>query len=161
MRVPAQSRRSSEAAEEAQGPANAPYAWMRLRVLRTALAHERRPRWWPGRLPAPAALRPTLPVVWGLRLFPRAGGVDELALDRALSTVPGAVRAAFALQLLEGLSESGVRALLAEAGEADPAGRCAGRPGWGGRTGRGPSAAAVRGVRPVYGPDPAERSAAA
>lgn len=122
MRVPAQSRRSSEAAQAAQGPANAPYAWMRLRVLRTALAHERRPRWWPGRLPAPAALRPTLPVVWGLRLFPRAGGVDELALDRALSTVPGAVRAAFALQLLEGLSESGVRALLAEAGEADPAG---------------------------------------
>ncbi|MER6636027.1 hypothetical protein [Streptomyces microflavus] len=122
MRVPAQSRRSSEAAQEAQGPANAPYAWMRLRVLRTALAHERRPRWWPARLPAPAALRPTLPVVWGLRLFPRAGGVDELALDRALSTVPGAVRAAFALQLLEGLSESSVRALLAEAGEADPAG---------------------------------------
>ncbi|MBW3357080.1 hypothetical protein ACFV2I_27585 [Streptomyces microflavus] len=122
MRVPAQSRRSSEAAQEAQGPANAPYAWMRLRVLRTALAHERRPRWWPARLPAPAALRPTLPVVWGLRLFPRAGGVDELALDRALSTVPGAVRAAFALQLLEGLSESSVRALLSEAGEADPAG---------------------------------------
>ncbi|MFD7113190.1 hypothetical protein ACFWAF_23685 [Streptomyces microflavus] len=122
MRVPAQSRRSSEAAQEAQGPANAPYAWMRLRVLRTALAHERRPRWWPARLPAPAALRPTLPVVWGLRLFPRAGGVDELALDRALSAVPGAVRAAFALQLLEGLSESSVRALLAEAGEADPAG---------------------------------------
>lgn len=122
MRVPAQSRRSSEAAQEAQGPANAPYAWMRLRVLRTALAHERRPRWWPARLPAPAALRPTLPVVWGLRLFPRAGGVDELALDRALSTVPGAVRAAFALQLLEGLSESSVRALLAEAGETDPAG---------------------------------------
>ncbi|MFD5904545.1 hypothetical protein ACFWHG_23980 [Streptomyces microflavus] len=122
MRVPAQSRRSSEAAEEAQGPANAPYAWMRLRVLRMALAHERRPRWWPARLPAPAALRPTLPVVWGLRLFPRAGGVDELALDRALSTVPGAVRAAFALQLLEGLSESSVRALLSEAGEADPAG---------------------------------------
>ncbi|MFD8114046.1 hypothetical protein [Streptomyces microflavus] len=122
MRVPAQSRRSSEAAEEAQGLANAPYAWMRLRVLRMALAHERRPRWWPARLPAPAALRPTLPVVWGLRLFPRAGGVDELALDRALSTVPGAVRAAFALQLLEGLSESSVRALLSEAGEADPAG---------------------------------------
>lgn len=118
-RVPAQSRRSPEAAQD---PANAPYVWMRLRVLRTALAYERGPRWWPGRLPAPAALRPTLPVVWGLRLFPRAGGVDELALDRALSAVPGAVRAAFALQLLDGLAESGVRALLAEAGVADPAG---------------------------------------
>ncbi|MFI7237613.1 hypothetical protein [Streptomyces cyaneofuscatus] len=121
MCVPAQSRRSPEAAR-AEGPASAPYAWMRLRVLRTALAYERRPRWWPGRLPAPVALRPTLPVVWGLRLFPRAGGVDELALDRALSEVPGAARAAFALQLLDGLPESTVRALLAEAGVDDPAG---------------------------------------
>ncbi|PVD02021.1 hypothetical protein DBP19_00700 [Streptomyces sp. CS090A] len=119
--VPAQSRRSPEAGR-AEAPANAPYASMRLRVLRTALAYERRPRWWPGRLPAPAALRPTLPVVWGLRLFPRAGGVDELALDRALSEVPGAVRAAFALQLLDGLPETAVRALLAEAGVDDPAG---------------------------------------
>ncbi|MGW5065022.1 hypothetical protein ACWEQJ_02700 [Streptomyces cyaneofuscatus] len=119
--VPAQSRRSPEAGQ-AEAPANAPYASMRLRVLRTALAYERRPRWWPGRLPAPAALRPALPVVWGLRLFPRAGGVDELALDRALSEVPGAVRAAFALQLLDGLPETAVRALLAEAGVDDPAG---------------------------------------
>ncbi|MFF6910453.1 hypothetical protein ACFY9Q_31490 [Streptomyces sp. NPDC012389] len=119
LRVPAQSRRSPEAAE---APASAPYAWMRLRVLRTALAYERRPRWWPGRLPAPAALRPTLPVVWGLRLFPRAGGVDELALDRALSGVPGAVRASFALQLLDGMTDSGARELLAEAGADDPAG---------------------------------------
>ncbi|MFI8357396.1 hypothetical protein [Streptomyces cyaneofuscatus] len=119
--VPAQSRRSPEAGQ-AEAPANAPYASMRLRVLRTALAYERRPRWWPGRLPAPAALRPTLPVVWGLRLFPRAGGVDELALDRALSEVPSAVRAAFALQLLDGLPETAVRALLAEAGVDDPAG---------------------------------------
>ncbi|MFJ9978544.1 hypothetical protein [Streptomyces cyaneofuscatus] len=119
--VPAQSRRSPEAGR-AEAPANAPYASMRLRVLRTALAYERSPRWWPGRLPAPAALRPTLPVVWGLRLFPRAGGVDELALDRALSEVPGAVRAAFALQLLDGLPETAVRALLAEAGVDDPAG---------------------------------------
>ncbi|MFD4276281.1 hypothetical protein R2B67_33730 [Streptomyces cyaneofuscatus] len=119
--VPAQSRRSPEAGQ-AEAPANAPYASMRLRVLRTALAYERRPRWWPGRLPAPSALRPTLPVVWGLRLFPRAGGVDELALDRSLSEVTGAVRAAFALQLLDGLPETAVRALLAEAGVDDPAG---------------------------------------
>ncbi|NEB51896.1 hypothetical protein G3I48_06235, partial [Streptomyces griseus] len=59
-------------------------------------------------------------MVWGLRLFPRAGGVDELALDRALSTVDGAVRAAFALQLLEGLDASGARELLAGAAVADP-----------------------------------------
>ncbi|MEV7914363.1 hypothetical protein [Streptomyces griseus] len=129
-RVPAQSRRSDApagaepvpGAGQDRGPSGAAYAWMRLRVLRAALAHERRPRWWPGRLPAPAALRPTVPVVWGLRLFPRAGGVDELALDRALSTVPGPVRAAFALELLEGLDERAARALLAEAEVVDPAG---------------------------------------
>ncbi|MFJ7414351.1 hypothetical protein ACIQWZ_26620 [Streptomyces sp. NPDC098077] len=143
-RVPGQSRRSGapvgvesapvgvesapegvERPPEGSGPDQAPsgtaYGWMRLRVLRTALAYERRPRWWPGRLPAPAALRPAVPVVWGLRLFPRAGGVDELALDRALSTVSGAVRAALALQLLEGLDESGARELLAAVAVADPA----------------------------------------
>ncbi|MFI1224698.1 MULTISPECIES: hypothetical protein [unclassified Streptomyces] len=130
-RVPAQSRRSGppESGRPApdgggtdRSPSGAAFGWMRLRVLRAALAYERRPRWWPGLLPAPAALRPTVPVVWGLRLFPRAGGVDELALDRALSTVPGAVRAAFALQLLEDLDESGARDLLAEAEVSDPAG---------------------------------------
>ncbi|MFJ3546341.1 hypothetical protein ACIPQH_29715 [Streptomyces rubiginosohelvolus] len=125
-RVPAQSRRTgppagAEGASADRVPAHPAYGWVRLRVLRAALAHERRPRWWPGRLPAPAALRPALPVVWGLRLFPRAGGVDELALDRALSAVDGPVRAAFALQLLEGLDESGVRELLAGAAVADPA----------------------------------------
>ncbi|TYR39491.1 hypothetical protein FY004_39025, partial [Streptomyces parvus] len=116
-RVPAQSRRTGapagaepvpEGASADRGPSGAAYGWVRQRVLRAALAHERRPRWWPGRLPAPAALRPAVPVVWGLRLFPRAGGVDELALDRALSAVDGPVRAAFALHLLEGLDESGV-----------------------------------------------------
>ncbi|GAB2947907.1 hypothetical protein [Streptomyces sp. NPDC058869] len=126
-RVPAQSRRTGapagarpapQGASADRGPSGAAYGWVRLRVLRAALAHERRPRWWPG----PASLRPALPVVWGLRLFPRAGGVDELALDRALSAVDGPVRAAFALQLLEGLDESGVRELLAGAAVADPAG---------------------------------------
>ncbi|APS23075.1 hypothetical protein TK78_32240 [Streptomyces sp. Tue 6075] len=130
-RVPAQSRRTGapagtepvpEGVSVDRGPSGAAYGWVRQRVLRAALAHERRPRWWPGRLPAPAALRPAAPVVWGLRLFPRAGGVDELALDRALSAVDGPVRAAFALHLLEGLDESGVRELLAGAGAADPAG---------------------------------------
>ncbi|MFD0422299.1 hypothetical protein [Streptomyces parvus] len=130
-RVPAQARRTGapagaepapEGASADRGPSGAAYGWVRQRVLRAALAHERRPRWWPGRLPAPAALRPAVPVVWGLRLFPRAGGVDELALDRALSAVDGPVRAAFALHLLEGLDESGVRELLAGAGAADPAG---------------------------------------
>ncbi|MFD4020373.1 hypothetical protein [Streptomyces sindenensis] len=126
-RVPAQSRRtgapeSAEGASADRNPPHSAYGWVRQRVLRAALAHERRPGWWPGRLPAPASLRPALPVVWGLRLFPRAGGVDELALDRALSAVDGPVRAAFALHLLEGLDESGVRELLAGAGAVDPAG---------------------------------------
>lgn len=116
-RVPAQSR-GDGAVGSPETPA---YTWMRLRVLRAALAYERRPRWWPGRIPAPAALRPTVPVVWGLRLFPRAGGVEELTLDRALSQVPGTVRAAFALRMLETLPDAEVRALLGQAGAADPA----------------------------------------
>ncbi|MFD6281218.1 hypothetical protein ACFWFI_37500 [Streptomyces sp. NPDC060209] len=97
------------------------YAGVRLRVVRSALAYERRPRWWPGRAPAPAALRPSLPVVRGLRLFPRAGGMDEFTLDRALADVPAAVRAALGLRLLESLSGDGAQSLLAEAGVPDPA----------------------------------------
>ncbi|NYE39439.1 hypothetical protein [Streptomyces fulvorobeus] len=120
-RVPEQSRAAISAEGTDRRPEAPAYVWVRLRVLRTALAYERRPRWWPGRFPAPAALRPAVPVVWGLRLFPRAGGVEELTLDRALSQVPGAVRAAFALRTLESLSDAEVRALLGQAGCADPA----------------------------------------
>ncbi|MFJ8885766.1 hypothetical protein ACIRJR_20480 [Streptomyces sp. NPDC102402] len=97
------------------------YAGVRLRVVRSALAYERKPRWWPGRLPSPAALRPSVPVVRGLRLFPRAGGMDEFALDRTLADVPAPVRAALGLRLLESLSCDSTRALLAEAGVAGPA----------------------------------------
>lgn len=97
------------------------YAGVRLRVVRSALAYERRPRWWPGRIPPPAALRPSVPVVRGLRLFPRAGGMDEFALDRTLADVPAPVRAALGLRLLESLPGDSTRALLAEAGVADPA----------------------------------------
>nr|WSW70786.1 hypothetical protein OG461_33890 [Streptomyces sp. NBC_00995] len=118
-RVPAQTRGAAHAQVPAAGGPE--YVWMRLRVLRAALAHERRPRWWPGRLPPPTALRPSLPAVWGLRLFPRAGGASELALDQALAAVPGAVRAAFALRLLEGLDEAEAQALLARAGAPDAA----------------------------------------
>ncbi|MFJ6432791.1 hypothetical protein [Streptomyces sp. NPDC091416] len=119
-RIPAQTR--GAAPRPGQDGAGTAYAWMRLRVLRAALAHERRPRWWPGRLPVPAALRPSLPAVWGLRLYPRAGGAAELALDQALSAVPGAVRAAFALRLLEELDATEAQALLVRAGATDPAG---------------------------------------
>ncbi|MFE5239406.1 MULTISPECIES: hypothetical protein [unclassified Streptomyces] len=96
------------------------YAAVRLRAVRHALAYGRRPRWWPGRVPPPAALRPSLPVVRGLRLFPRAGGMDEFTLDRALADVPAPVRAALGLCLLESLSPDAARALLSEAGVADP-----------------------------------------
>ncbi|MEU0133008.1 hypothetical protein ABZ172_03040 [Streptomyces sp. NPDC006296] len=105
----------------ATGTGNAAYAAVRLTVVRSALAYARRPRWWPDRMPAPAALRPSLPVVRGLRLFPRAGGMDEFALDRALADVPAAVRAALGLCLLESLSGEAARALLADAGVTDPA----------------------------------------
>ncbi|MBM7440117.1 hypothetical protein [Streptomyces sp. HB132] len=106
----------------AAGATHAPaYAGVRLRVVRSALAYGRRPRWWPERVPAPAALRPSVPVVRGLRLFPRAGGMDEFTLDRALADVPAPVRAALGLRLLESLPAEGTRLLLAEAGVGDPA----------------------------------------
>ncbi|MFE7753308.1 hypothetical protein [Streptomyces sp. NPDC057428] len=102
------------------GPQSPVYAAVRLRVVRSALAYDARPRWWPARLPAPAALRPSMPVVRGLRLFPRAGGIDEFNLDRVVAEVPGPARAALGLLLLESLPEDRTRALLAEAGAADP-----------------------------------------
>ncbi|MFB6590605.1 hypothetical protein [Streptomyces diastaticus] len=96
------------------------YAWVRGRVLSAALSFERRPRLWPRRLPPPRALRPGLPVVWGLRFLPRAGGTEELALDRALAGVSAPARAAFALAALEELGARDVAALLAAAGVAEP-----------------------------------------
>ncbi|MFF3524195.1 hypothetical protein ACFYYQ_26220 [Streptomyces albidoflavus] len=96
------------------------YAWVRGRVLSAALAFEHRPRLWPRRLPPPRALRPGLPAVWGLRFFPRAGGTEELALDRVLAEVSAPARAAFALDALEELGTEDVAALLAAARVADP-----------------------------------------
>ncbi|MFD5545078.1 hypothetical protein ACFWIJ_46645, partial [Streptomyces sp. NPDC127079] len=56
------------------------YALVRLEVVRSALAAGRpfRLTAWPTR----AQLPPLVPQVWGLRLFPRSGGADELALDQ-------------------------------------------------------------------------------
>ncbi|MVO85259.1 hypothetical protein GPA10_10960 [Streptomyces sp. p1417] len=90
--------------------------WLLLRVLRAALAHERRPRGWPKRLPPPRALRVMLPVVWGLRLFPRAGGVDEVALGQACGQVCPAARAAFVLRRLDGMADVQIEELLVAAG---------------------------------------------
>ncbi|MEN8653176.1 hypothetical protein ABCR94_21920 [Streptomyces sp. 21So2-11] len=101
-------------------PATNPgYALVRARVLHDALAHERRPGWWPARLPAPTALRHVLPAVWGLRFFPAAGGADELALEQVLSGADAPTRAALALRRLEGLSDAQTRTLLTEAGVAE------------------------------------------
>lgn len=94
------------------------YAYVRGRVLRQALDAGRtlRRAAWPRR----AQLPPLLPHVWGLRLFPRSGGADELALDQRLSGLSGGARAAFVLRGLEGLPDTGVRRLLAAAGVEDP-----------------------------------------
>ncbi|MFJ4437662.1 hypothetical protein [Streptomyces sp. NPDC088923] len=97
------------------------YAWVREQVLREALRHERRPSWWPHRLPPPRALRPGLPTVIGLRLFPRAGGTEEVALDQALGQADGATRAAFVLATLDELPSEGVDDVLVRLGVPDPA----------------------------------------
>ncbi len=95
------------------------YAYVRLRVLRSAL-EAGRPltfRAWPKR----AQLPPLLPRVWGLRLFPRSGGADELALDQRLSALSAPARAAYVLRGLERLADADVRKVLTAAGEKDPA----------------------------------------
>ncbi|MFH8350355.1 hypothetical protein [Streptomyces sp. NPDC018045] len=114
-RVPAQRPGPERLGSERLGA-----AWVRERVLRAALAYERRPRMWPGNLPPPRALRPMLPVVWGLRLFPRAGGREEIALGQALAGLSADVRAAFVLSRADELPDAQVRALLGAAGVGHP-----------------------------------------
>ncbi|MFI5617402.1 hypothetical protein [Streptomyces sp. NPDC051567] len=99
--------------------AGAGYAYVRLRVVRAALEAgvPATFRTLPRRVRLPGAL----PQVWGLRLFPRAGGAEELALDQWLATLDGPARAACALRALERLSGAEVVRLLAQAGVADPA----------------------------------------
>ncbi|MFI6102598.1 hypothetical protein [Streptomyces sp. NPDC051310] len=94
------------------------YAYVRGQVLRQALEAglPLRRRAWPKR----AQLPPLLPQVWGLRLFPRSGGADELALDQRLSTLSGAGRAAYVLRGLERQGDAEVRRVLAAAGVEDP-----------------------------------------
>ncbi|MFI7100522.1 hypothetical protein ACIBK8_14295 [Streptomyces sp. NPDC050161] len=85
------------------------YPLVRLRVVQLALAQERQPRRWSA-----------VPFVWGLRLFPRAGGADELALDQALSALTAPERAAVGLWHLEDMDEDDVVAVLDAAGVEDP-----------------------------------------
>ncbi|MFD3804710.1 hypothetical protein ACFWSF_16850 [Streptomyces sp. NPDC058611] len=95
------------------------YAYVRLRVLRAAL--EAGVPLTFRALPRRAQLPPALPQVWGLRLFPRSGGAEELALDQWLATLGGPGRAACVLRALERLSEPEVLQVLDDAGVADPA----------------------------------------
>ncbi|MGC9541082.1 hypothetical protein [Streptomyces sp. UG1] len=93
------------------------YTYLRLRVLRTALEAGltlKRPAW-----PRRSQLPPLLPQVWGLRLFPRSGGADELALDQRLSALSGPARAAYVLRGLEKLPDGDVREILTAAGVED------------------------------------------
>ncbi|MEU7185831.1 hypothetical protein [Streptomyces sp. NPDC045369] len=103
------------------------YALVRLRVLRAALAAENPRVRLPllrREVPVPP-MSPLLPQVWGLRLFPRSGGMDELTLYRALSALPAPARAAYVLRALEGLGEADVRAVLEAAGAEDVPGALA------------------------------------
>ncbi|WP_333769456.1 hypothetical protein [Streptomyces sp. IBSBF 2435] len=94
-----------------------PYAQLRREVLRQALAQGRQS----GRVRSALTVA-GLPQVVGVRLHPQAGGSAELALDRALATLPGAARAAYALLGVEGLDEQAARDVLAAAGATDPRG---------------------------------------
>ncbi|WP_078969780.1 hypothetical protein [Streptomyces natalensis] len=107
---PVRRRRRRGGLPAQRGPAPSGYDLVRLRTLRLALSYEA----------LPARPLPLVPYVWGLRLFPRAGGADELALDRALSAVPAPVRAALGLWHLEGLDRDAARAVLVAAGVEDP-----------------------------------------
>ncbi|MFI7360151.1 hypothetical protein ACIBTP_40310 [Streptomyces avidinii] len=95
------------------------YGYVRLRVLRAAL-EAGLPLTFRA-LPRRAQLPPVLPQVWGLRLFPRSGGAEELALDQWLATLDGPGRAACVLRALERLPEPEVLRVLDEAGVPDPA----------------------------------------
>ncbi|MEU9864514.1 hypothetical protein AB0D99_26930 [Streptomyces sp. NPDC047971] len=90
------------------------YAYVRGEALRQALIAglplRRRA------LPRRAQFPPLLPHVWGLRLFPRAGGADELALDQRLSALSGPARAVYVLRGLERQGDPEVLRVLAAAG---------------------------------------------
>ncbi|MBD0747002.1 hypothetical protein [Streptomyces sp. CBMA152] len=108
-----------------EGPIPAPrredpgYGFVRRQVVRQALEAglPLRRRAWPKR----AQLPPVLPQVWGLRLFPRSGGADELALDQRLSALSGPGRAAYVLRGLDGLGDAELRRELDAVGVEDPA----------------------------------------
>ncbi|MGW6394503.1 hypothetical protein ACWFR1_29270 [Streptomyces sp. NPDC055103] len=114
-RVPGPAVPGPRRTEDAVDPG---YAYVRGEVLRQALVAglplRRRA------LPRRAQFPPLLPQVWGLRVFPRVGGADELALDQRLSTLSGPGRAAYVLRGLERQGDPEVLRVLAAAGVDDP-----------------------------------------
>ncbi|WP_346776997.1 hypothetical protein [Streptomyces sp. HNM0575] len=102
------------------GPHGGAYGYLTAQVLRAALGGERRRLLGPWRLPAVPVRPGLLPLVLGLRLFPRSGGAYELALEKALSEVSGAARAACALRGWEDMTDAEVCRMLAAAGVEDP-----------------------------------------
>ncbi|MER7778542.1 hypothetical protein ABTZ21_26630 [Streptomyces sp. NPDC096191] len=68
---------------------------LRVAVLRAALKDRRRAGSWAGRATAVWPPR-RLPIVLGLRLFPRSGNADDMALGQVLSGAEPDTRGAFA-----------------------------------------------------------------
>ncbi|MFJ2597024.1 hypothetical protein [Streptomyces erythrochromogenes] len=104
--------------DPAEGATDGPdrhLALVRNRVLRATLA----PAGPAGTTWARIARPPVPPFVWGLRLWPPAGGIDEAA--QTLSGAPAPVRAAFVLLRLDDLAEDETVRLLGRAGAPDPA----------------------------------------
>ncbi|MFF8988418.1 hypothetical protein ACF09H_00315 [Streptomyces sp. NPDC014983] len=118
-RVPAQPSGLGSArrnpADPASGENDPGYAYLRERVLRAALTAARPYR----------GLTPPLPRVWGLRLVPRSGGADELALEQRLSELSAPARAAYVLRGLDRLPDQEIRKILKAAGVDDPGGALA------------------------------------
>ncbi|WP_328775612.1 hypothetical protein OHU17_08065 [Streptomyces goshikiensis] len=85
-------------------------AEVRVRVLRGCLA----PAGRTGAALARAGWPPVPPFVWGLRLWPPAGGIEEVARMLAGESAP--VRAAFVLHRVDGLPEETAARLLGAAG---------------------------------------------
>ncbi|MFF9428591.1 hypothetical protein [Streptomyces sp. NPDC014746] len=102
-------RRGPHPGRHDAGGEDSAHDWLRARVVRGAL-----------RPPLTVSVGVALPRALGLRVFPRAGGTDELALDRALAAADPATRAALALTAFEGLGPASVVALLRAAGVPDP-----------------------------------------
>ncbi len=115
--LPRTRRTPGEAVAGAPDPA---YALVRLEMLRGTLAYGRQRAGWRRWLRGALAAAPLPPQVVGLRLFPRAGGTDELALERSLARLDAPARAACALRALDGLDGDAVAALLTAAGAEQP-----------------------------------------